>query len=66
MPGRVYIKLRELAVEQGGYITTRQARDLDVPTVRLEVMRQRGVLEHVSRGVYRFRDVPAGPLDQYA
>ncbi len=65
MPGRVYTKLREVAVEQGGYITTRQARDLNVPTVRLEVMRQRGTLEHVSRGVYRFRDVPAGPLDQY-
>ena len=65
VPGQVYTRLRDAAVEQGGYITTRQAHDLDVPTVRLEVMRQRGTLERISRGVYRFRDVPAGPLDQY-
>jgi predicted transcriptional regulator of viral defense system len=65
MPGQVYTILHDAAVDQGGYITTRHARDLNVPTVRLEVMRQRGTLERVSRGVYRFRDVPAGPLDQY-
>ncbi len=65
MPGQIYTVLHNAAVEQSGYITTRQARDLNVPTVRLEVMRQRGTLERISRGVYRFRDVPAGPLDQY-
>ena len=65
MPGQLYQALREVAVEQGGYITTRQAHDLGVPTVRLEVMCKRGTLERISRGVYRFRDVPAGPLDQY-
>jgi len=65
MPGRTYALLHEYAVEQNGYVTTRQANDLGVATVRLEVMKQRGTLERVSRGVYRFPDVPAGPLDQY-
>jgi predicted transcriptional regulator of viral defense system len=65
MPGRIYRLLHEYAVEQNGYLTSRQANDLGVATVRLVVMKQRGTLEYVSRGVYRFPDVPAGPLDQY-
>ena len=65
MPGRIYTLLREHAVDQHGYLTTRQASELGVDAHRLEKMKQRGTLEPVSRGVFRFRDVPAGPLDQY-
>lgn len=66
MPGRIYNILHERAVEQRGYITTRDADELGVDPQRLQVMRQRGTLTLVSRGVFRFPDVPAGPLDQYA
>lgn len=66
MPGRIYTILHERAVEQFGYITTRDAEDLDVEPRRLQKMYERGVLRRVSRGVFRFDDVPAGPLDQYA
>lgn len=65
MPGRIYTLLHEHALDQNGYLTTRQARDLGVEAHRLEKMKQRGLLETVSRGVFRFVDVPAGPLDQY-
>jgi len=65
MPGRIYTLLHERAVDQHGYLTTRQARELGIEAQRLEKMKQRGLLEPVSRGVFRFRDVPAGPLDQY-
>jgi predicted transcriptional regulator of viral defense system len=66
MPGRVYTTLHELAVQQYGYITTRDAGQLGINPQRLRVMKQRGALMPVSRGVFRFPDVPAGALDQYA
>ncbi|HET8757134.1 MAG TPA: type IV toxin-antitoxin system AbiEi family antitoxin domain-containing protein [Solirubrobacteraceae bacterium] len=66
MPGRIYNILREHAAEQFGYITTRDAEDLGVNPRRLQKMYERGVLTRASRGVFRFDDVPAGPLDQYA
>jgi predicted transcriptional regulator of viral defense system len=65
MPGRLFNILHERAVDQHGYVTTRDADDLGVNPRRLHVMRDRGVLDRVSRGVFRFPDVPAGPLDQY-
>jgi predicted transcriptional regulator of viral defense system len=66
MPGRLYTLLREHAAEQCGYITTRDAEDLGVDPHRLQKMKDRGVLTRVNRGIFRFGDVPAGPLDQYA
>jgi predicted transcriptional regulator of viral defense system len=65
MPGSLYTLLHEHAVEQHGFITTRNAEDLGVAAHRLHRMKSRGVLAGVSRGVFRFPDVPAGPLDQY-
>jgi predicted transcriptional regulator of viral defense system len=65
MPGRVFNILHDHAVEQHGYVTTRDAVELGVNPLRLDVMTDRGVVERVSRGVFRFPDVPAGPLDQY-
>lgn len=65
MPGHVYNTLHEHAVDQGGYITTRDADDLGIDPRRLFLMKERGLVTPVSRGVYRFSDVPAGPLDQY-
>jgi predicted transcriptional regulator of viral defense system len=65
MPGALYSLLHEHAVEQHGFVTTRDAEDLGVAAHRLHRMESRGVLDRVSRGVFRFPDVPAGPLDQY-
>jgi predicted transcriptional regulator of viral defense system len=65
MPGRVFNILHDHAVDQCGFVTTRDAVALGVNPHRLDVMTDRGVLERVSRGVFRFPDVPAGPLDQY-
>jgi predicted transcriptional regulator of viral defense system len=66
MPGRVYNTLHELAVDQHGYVTTRDARELGVVPQRLHLRADRGVLHRVARGLFRFPDVPAGALDQYA
>lgn len=38
---------------------------LGVDPHRLQVMEGRGLVERVSRGVFRFADVPVGALDQY-
>lgn len=65
MPGTVYAALRDLAFDQHGLATTRDARRLGLDPHRLQVMEDRGLVERVSRGVYRFADIPAGTLDQY-
>lgn len=62
MPGRVYNLLREHAAEQCGYITTRDAENLGVDPHRLQKMKDRGVLTRVSRGIFRFDEVPASAL----
>lgn len=65
MPGRIYSLLHDHAVDQSGYLTTRDAEALGVDPHHLHNMQARDLLDHVSRGVFRFRDVPAGALDQY-
>jgi predicted transcriptional regulator of viral defense system len=65
MPGRVYTPLRDMALDHHGFLTTDHARQLGVDPHRLQVMEGRGLVERVSRGVFRFADVPAGALDQY-
>lgn len=51
-------RLHERALDQYGYVTTRDADDLGIPAVELRKLCQRGGLEHVGRGVYRFEDIP--------
>lgn len=58
-------RLRERALEQYGYITTRDAEELGVPPVELRKLRQRGGLDHVGHGLYRFEDIPATGHDQF-
>ncbi len=65
MPGRVYTQLLEVAQQQHGYVTARDARGLGVDPLRLQDLARRGLAEHVAHGVYRIGLVPAGPLDQY-
>lgn len=59
-------QLRELAEENFGYVTTRDAADLGVPAVELRKLAARGALQHVRRGVYRFTDARRTHRDAYA
>lgn len=65
MPGRAYNALREQAVEQGGYVTTRDAAAIGLNPRVLHKMHSRGVLQQISRGVFRFPDVVVTALDPY-
>jgi predicted transcriptional regulator of viral defense system len=58
--------LRELADENYGYVTTREAADLGVPAVELRKLAARGALLHVRRGLYRFSDARRTQHDAYA
>jgi predicted transcriptional regulator of viral defense system len=67
MPGhhsptqRVY----EIAEEQHGYFTTKQANDAGVDPRSVVMMARRGAAERVSRGVYRLRRFPESAYGQY-
>lgn len=57
--------LREVAVEQYGYVTSRRAGEIGLPAAELPKLAARGGLTHIARGLYRFDDVPVTPLDQF-
>lgn len=58
--------VREIALDQYGYVTTMQAAEAGVPGVELPKLAARGGLEHVAYGLYRLTDGPAGPFVQFA
>jgi predicted transcriptional regulator of viral defense system len=58
-------RLHERALEQYGYITTRDASELGVSLNALHIMVNRGGLTRIAHGVYRFDDVPATGRDSY-
>ena len=58
-------RLYDRALDRYGYVTTRDAEQLEVPTVELRKIAQRGGLEHVAYGLYRFEEVPRTGRDQY-
>jgi len=58
-------RLRDRALDQYGYITTRDAEDLEVPVVELRKVAHRGGVEHVAYGLYRFDDIPRTGRDQF-
>ena len=57
--------LYQRAVDQYGYITTRDAADLGVPPVELRKIAARGGLTRVGRGVFRFDDIPRTGLEPF-
>jgi len=67
MPGRIYSRLLELATDQYGYVSTDDARTLEIAPGRLKLLAERGSLVRIARGLYRFPAtvVPITPLDQY-
>lgn len=58
-------RLRDRALDQYGYVTTRDAVHLGIPAVELRKVAHRGGLEHVAYGLYRFDDIPRTDRDQY-
>ena len=58
-------RLWDRALDQYGYVTTRDAADVGVPAVELRKIAQRGGVDHVAYGLYRFDDVPRSGRDQY-
>lgn len=56
----------ERAAEQHGYVTTRDARELDIDPTQLRLMAARGRLERAGRGVYRVPVLPRGAHDDLA
>lgn len=58
--------LREIAQEQHGYVTTRDARALGVPPIELRKLAGRGALTNVARGLYRFPDLRRTETDAFA
>ncbi|MCK9249734.1 MAG: type IV toxin-antitoxin system AbiEi family antitoxin domain-containing protein [Solirubrobacteraceae bacterium] len=64
MPGRVYSELAEIALDQYGYVTTVDAREIGVNPQRLVEMAARGTAERVFHGIYRLPVVGEGGLDQ--
>lgn len=58
-------RLFERALDQYGYVTTRDAVELGVPVVELRKIAHRGGVEHVAYGLYRFDDVPPTGRDQF-
>lgn len=55
-------RLREIAIDQYGFVTAAQALAAEVPSTELSKMVARKRLEHVSYGVYR---VPLVPYTEY-
>lgn len=56
----------ERAAEQHGYVTTRDARELEIDPTQLRLMAARGRLERAGRGVYRVPLLPRGEHDDLA
>lgn len=56
----------ERAVEQHGYVTTRDARELGIDPTQLRILAARGRLERVARGVYRVPVLPRTEHDELA
>lgn len=58
-------RLYERALDQYGYVTTRDAVEIGVPPGELRKLSERGGLEHVGYGLYRFEDIPRTSRDQF-
>ncbi|MFB7876829.1 type IV toxin-antitoxin system AbiEi family antitoxin domain-containing protein [Nocardia sp. NPDC056064] len=57
-------QLWEVATTQHGFVTARQATDLEIDKYALQMLVHRGTLMRVAHGVYRFPRYPVGEYDQ--
>lgn len=58
-------QLFDVALDQYGYVTSADARELGIPVVELGKLAHRGRLDHVGYGLYRFPELPAGEYGHY-
>jgi predicted transcriptional regulator of viral defense system len=58
--------VREIALDQYGYVTTRDAAEVGVPAVELRKLAARGALTNVAYGLYRLTDARPTEYDQFA
>lgn len=58
--------VREIALDNYGYVTTKEAAKAGVPPIELPKLAARGGLVNVAYGLYRVVDVPATAFDQFA
>ena len=58
-------RLREIALDQHGFVTTEQAAEVGVVNAELSTMVSRGRLARVAHGVYRVPQVLESEVDQY-
>lgn len=58
--------VREIALDNYGYVTTKDAAEAGVPPLELPKLTARGGLVNVAYGLYRVADVPATAFDQFA
>lgn len=64
MPGRAYEALYDVALEQYGYVTAKDARALGLGPSHLVDLARRGDVDRIAHGLYRFRVVPVTMRDQ--
>lgn len=64
MPGKVYNALVEVALDQYGFVTPEDAREIGVDPHRLVEMARREVIERIGHGLYRLPVVARTGLDQ--
>lgn len=58
--------VREIALGEYGYITTKDAEAAGVPAVELRKLAARGALANIAYGLYRVPDAPTTAFDQFA
>ena len=63
MPGSIWKKAFDIALDQYGFITHKDFKTLNTDPVLLRQWCQRGLVTRVGHGIYRFPEVPATPLD---
>lgn len=59
-------RLREIALDQHGFVTAAQAVAEGIPKTELPKLAARDRVERVAHGVYRIPQVPATPYDNWA
>ncbi len=65
MPGKHWDELFAVAMQQYGYVTSRDARRLGLRPSYLGELHKRGTVEPVARGLYRFPQIPVTELTPY-
>ena len=58
--------VREIALDNYGFVTTKAAVEAGVPAIELPKLTARGGMENVAYGLYRVLNVPPTAVDQFA